>query len=530
MELVRQQVHAHADAFYVVDLAEVAHKLNEWYSQLPRVRPYYAVKCNDDPQIVKTLASLGAGFDCATKGEMSMALGLGVKPEDIIFAHPAKQPSHIRYAHSKGVAKMTFDNEEELRKIAREHPGAQAVLRILTDDSHSVCRLGLKFGAPVSQVRHLLTVAKEVGVSIIGVSYHVGSGNGNAASFADAVKEARAAFDVAKDMGTPFKLLDIGGGFPGSELGSDIVTGLAAPSTRLSDDSNPYSKHPSFKVIASHVRAALDKYFPEGCGVDIIAEPGRFFVKSTHTLAVNVVGKRVTSDEASSQPRFNYYVNDGLYGSFNCILYDHVTMAPDRVLPKQGTGRPELDLAALAAARAALASTADDSVSRLGSDGTPVVQDAVGLGTAMQLGQIVDEQQQVVRRRMVMGGEDAAETSTVAMSAGGPTAGPSARSFGSTSTAAHARGVSTRADLGTVSASLPAVHPTTLWGPTCDSMDKISDSTPLPELAVGDWLVFENAGAYTIAGSCKFNGFPLSTKVYRHLDGTLEIQREEEHA
>jgi hypothetical protein len=91
LNLVRGQVQGHKDAFYVVDLAELVYKHTEWSSQLPRVRPFYAVKCNDDPAIVATLARLGAGFDCASKGEMSMVLGLGVKPQDIIFAHPAKQ-------------------------------------------------------------------------------------------------------------------------------------------------------------------------------------------------------------------------------------------------------------------------------------------------------------------------------------------------------------------------------------------------------------------------------------------------------
>ncbi len=119
---------------------------------------------------------------------------------------------------------------------------------------------------------------------------------------------------------------------------------------------------------------------------------------------------------------------------------------------------------------------------------------------------------------MGMGGAGKAESARVAF----------------TSASAHSRGVSSSSATSTSSsstgaaiASLPVVHPTTLWGPTCDSMDKISDAALLPELAVGDWLVFENAGAYTIAGSCKFNGFPLSTKVYRHLDGRLEVQGEE---
>ena len=37
-----------------------------------------------------------------------------------------------------------------------------------------------------------------------------------------------------------------------------------------------------------------------------------------------------------------------------------------------------------------------------------------------------------------------------------------------------------------------AVHPTTIWGPTCDSIDKITDVAQLPEAHIGDWFVFEN--------------------------------------
>lgn len=38
-----------------------------WKKGLPRVTPFYAVKCNDSWPILKTLASLGTGFDCASK-------------------------------------------------------------------------------------------------------------------------------------------------------------------------------------------------------------------------------------------------------------------------------------------------------------------------------------------------------------------------------------------------------------------------------------------------------------------------------
>jgi ornithine decarboxylase len=49
----------------------------------------------------------------------------------------------------------------------------------------------------------------------------------------------------------------------------------------------------------------------------------------------------------------------------------------------------------------------------------------------------------------------------------------------------------------------------TLAGPTGDSLDIITRHAVLPAyITVGDRLIFENAGAYTVTMSCPFNGFP----------------------
>lgn len=68
---------------------------------------------------------------------------------------------------------------------------------------------------------------------------------------------------------------------------------------------------------------------------------GRYFACSTHALAVNVFAKRPvavtsedsdggsSSDQGNGGPSsFMYYVNDGIYGSFNCIMFDHYTVVP----------------------------------------------------------------------------------------------------------------------------------------------------------------------------------------------------------
>lgn len=49
------------------DLGDVLKKHMRWLRALPRIAPFYAVKCNDSPSVLRTLASLGTGFDCASK-------------------------------------------------------------------------------------------------------------------------------------------------------------------------------------------------------------------------------------------------------------------------------------------------------------------------------------------------------------------------------------------------------------------------------------------------------------------------------
>jgi hypothetical protein len=159
------------DPFYVCDLGEIVRQYKQWNELLPRIQPFYAVKCNPDPLVLKTLAKCGTGFDCASKAEVQLALDAGVSSSQIIYANPCKQASHIRYATARGVNVMTFDNADELYKIKQIAPYSQLVLRILTDDSKSLCRFGVKFGASLAIVPILLQIAKELELEVIGIRY-----------------------------------------------------------------------------------------------------------------------------------------------------------------------------------------------------------------------------------------------------------------------------------------------------------------------------------------------------------------------
>ena len=210
------------DPFYVVDLGIVASQLARWRAAFPRVLPYYAVKCNPDPVIVRMLASLGCNFDCASRGEIEIVQQISsdlpseIRRPDIIFANPCKGRGHIIDAVCRGVKMTTFDNIAEIHKCASVSKHIQLILRIITDDSGSQCRLSSKFGAPRQHWKQLLGEAKKAGLQVVGVSFHVGSGCRDATRYEMALRDAKELFELAeKEYGFKMTILDIGGGFPG---------------------------------------------------------------------------------------------------------------------------------------------------------------------------------------------------------------------------------------------------------------------------------------------------------------------------
>jgi ornithine decarboxylase len=101
----------------VVDLGTVKALYDHMVASMPRVCPHFAVKCLPDRGVISTLAALGAGFDCASAGEVELVRGLGVPASRIILAHAVKRPVDLRCIAEQGVTLTTFDSESELHKI-----------------------------------------------------------------------------------------------------------------------------------------------------------------------------------------------------------------------------------------------------------------------------------------------------------------------------------------------------------------------------------------------------------------------------
>lgn len=288
------------EAFYIVDLGKIIRQYQRWKEILPDIEPYYAIKANANPLIIRVLASMGCNFDCASKNEIASVISITSDPARIIYANPVKMSEQIRYSRANDVDLMTFDSVTELYKIKLYHPYASLVMRLKVDDSNSMCKLSSKFGCDQEEAAELFSVAKALKLSIVGVSFHVGSGCMDAEQYRTAIQGARTIFDIAiEHYGLPLTLLDIGGGF--------------------SDSKNP--KYPKFEELAEVIKATIKDEFADVPDLRVIAEPGRFFVTNSHTLVLSVIGKKERLIDGKRG--FMYYLSDGVYGSFNNIFFDY---------------------------------------------------------------------------------------------------------------------------------------------------------------------------------------------------------------
>lgn len=91
---------------------------------------FAAVKCNDSPIVIQTLAELGVGFDCASRDEISKVMSHGVASHSIIYANPTKPISHLKFADEMRITTMTVDCDFELHKIHKHYPRAKFVTQL----------------------------------------------------------------------------------------------------------------------------------------------------------------------------------------------------------------------------------------------------------------------------------------------------------------------------------------------------------------------------------------------------------------
>jgi ornithine decarboxylase len=294
----------HGTPLFVVDHAELRRNYATFRKHFPRVQVYYAVKVNSDPAIVETFYKAGGSFDVASMQEFhtvhQFIEHLPKKArqdfiwDKIIYANPIKPTETLRELDQYRPL-VTYDNHEEVKKIAKHAPHAGLALRMRVPNTGSMVELSSKFGALPGEAVELIEYAHKHDLVVEGLSFHVGSQCTNPQNYIQALHLCAGVFAEAKSRGFELKLLDIGGGFPAAY-----------------DDSVP-----EFSTLAKSINHELDRLFP--ASVEILAEPGRFLVASAGWAVSKIIGKAFRNDKTC------YYVDDGVYHTYSGVIFDHCT-------------------------------------------------------------------------------------------------------------------------------------------------------------------------------------------------------------
>ncbi len=295
-------VEQHGTPLFIIDHDKIRENYRMFKKHLPRVQCYYAVKANSTQQIVETLFTEGSSFDVASYNEF-MQVYQYIRHfekkakkyfvwDKIIFSNTIKDRGTLsKIKQYKPL--MTYDNVAELKKIREYCETAGLVLRLKVPDTGSQVEMSSKFGADPADAQNLIQQAHDFGLTVEGISFHVGSQCTNFDNFAQALAITSQVFHEARKKGFRVNLVDIGGGFP-----------------------VPYDPQvPEFEKLAALLNSEFKRLFPDD--IEILAEPGRFIVATAAVLISEVIGR------ARRDGKVFYHINDGVYHTFSGVVYDH---------------------------------------------------------------------------------------------------------------------------------------------------------------------------------------------------------------
>jgi ornithine decarboxylase len=300
---IKRLVAAFGSPLLIVDCERVRRQYQLLRRALPRVDLHYALKPLPHPAVVRTIVEAGGWLDLATTGEVELVAKMGIDPRLCIHTHPIKRDVDIRSALARGVTVFVADNPDEVQKFAPYVGQAELLLRVSFRSPGAVCDLSRKFGCDPEDLLALARLARKLGVTVRGLSFHVGSQAADPGKHVEAIEACAALIAAARreKLGA-FDTLDIGGGFP-------IDYGQRAT---------------PIQQFCAPIRAALAG-LPRR--IRVIAEPGRFIVGPSAIGVASVMGR------ARREGHWWYYLDDGLYGSYSGQLFDHARYPVEALVP-----------------------------------------------------------------------------------------------------------------------------------------------------------------------------------------------------
>jgi diaminopimelate decarboxylase len=286
-------------------IEESFRRFDQAFARVPHL-VCYAAKANSNLAILKLLASLGAGADVVSGGELRACLASGFPAERVVFSGVGKTDAEIRDGVAAGILAFNAESQREIEKIdaeaGRRRKTARVALRVNPDidaKTHPYISTGLahnKFGVDIGRAREIFERARRFeNIAMTGVQAHIGSQILETAPLEETARELAALASDLASRGFPLETLDIGGGLGVAGKGEKDIT------------PEEYAA-----AVLPHL---------SGLPFKILIEPGRAIVAQAGVLVTRVLyvkenrGRRFVVTDAG----MNDLIRPPLYGAIHPI-------------------------------------------------------------------------------------------------------------------------------------------------------------------------------------------------------------------
>lgn len=182
----------------------------------------YAVKANSNLSVLRLLATLGAGFDVVSKGELARVLQV-TDGKNVVFSGVGKTYDDIQFALNADIDCFNVEAINEIGLInqvaSQLNKTARISIRVNPDvdaKTHPYISTGLKdnkFGIHHDEVLGAYLHANSLSnLEIVGIDCHIGSQLTEVTPFVDALDKVIELIDLLKNNGITLKHIDLGGG------------------------------------------------------------------------------------------------------------------------------------------------------------------------------------------------------------------------------------------------------------------------------------------------------------------------------
>ena len=317
--------------FYVYSQKHLTEQLNaveEAFGAVPHLT-CFALKANNNPEVLRLFRQLGAGADVVSRGELGYALNAGIPPEKIVFAGVGKRDDEMAFALEKEILAFNVESEQELDALnaVALSLGKQAPVNIrvnpdIDPQSHPYISTGMaknKFGIALEKAFSVFKKAATLpGIRLLGVHAHIGSQILSIDPFVESARSLRKLVLNLQAEGIILSLIDIGGG-----LGVDYVQVIDEPPLEPGDVRQP-------PTPAELLGAVLPELSDLNCR--IVFEPGRFLTANAGALVTRVLFRKETSLK-------KFVIVDA---GMNDLIRPSLYQAYHRIVPvEKKAGKPE---------------------------------------------------------------------------------------------------------------------------------------------------------------------------------------------